>query len=214
MTAPARRRRGSSSSSDSVSSKNERLTEPLAPTAPPAPRLLPTAELPAYTYVPGSGVPHPIRDPRGHSYNRKNRSVRALVPEAWAENRNYLLAVDLFNLGYYWEAHEEWERLWRASGPETTVGRFLKGLVKLSAAGVKVRENSIHGVRRHAASAGEVFADVAAEISDDRYCGLEFTTLQFAADRAAQLSYRHDLPAGAPIRVFPFLLQPEPMPLA
>ena len=51
-------------------------------TAPAAPRLLPTAELPAYTYVPGSGVPHPIRDPRGHSYNRKNRSVRALVPEA------------------------------------------------------------------------------------------------------------------------------------
>lgn len=214
MTAPARRRRGSPSTPENVSQKDERMSTTATATAPPSPRLLPTAELPAYTYVPGSGVPHPIRDPRGHSYNRKNRSVRALAPEAWAENRNYLLAVDLFNLGFYWEAHEEWERLWRASGPDTTVGRFLKGLVKLSAAGVKVRENSIHGVRRHAASAGEVFADVAAEISDDRYCGLQFTTLQFAADRAAQLSYRHDLPPGAPIRVFPFVLQPEPMPLA
>ena len=84
--------------------------------------------------------------------------------------------------------------------------------MKLSAAGVKVRERSIHGVRRHAASAGEVFADVAAEVGTDYFCGLEFTMLQFAADRAAQLAYKQKLPTGEPIRVFPFLLQPEPTP--
>jgi hypothetical protein len=181
-------------------------------TASVAARLLPTAELPPYTYIPGTSTPHPIRDPKGHSYNRKNRPAKPLTAESWAENRTYLLAIDLFNRGYYWEAHEEWERLWRVSGPDTTVGRFLKGLIKLSAAGVKVREKSIHGVRRHAASAGEVFADVAAEADTDRFCGLGFTGLQFAADRAAQLNYRHRLPAGKPARVFPFLLQPEPSP--
>ena len=126
-------------------------------------RLLPSAELPRYTYVPGSGSPHPIRDPRGHSHNRKLPPPIALDPETWAENRWYLWAIDLFNLGYYWEAHEEWERLLRATGADSTCGRFLKGLIKLAAAGVKVREHSLHGVRRHAASAGEVFADVAAE---------------------------------------------------
>ena len=185
-------------------------TEPTAA----IPRLLPTVELPPYTYVPGSGVPHPIRDPKGHSHARKVRTVKPLIPESWADNRTYLVAIDYFNMGYYWEAHEEWERLWRLSGPDTAVGRFLKGLVKLSAAGVKVREKSIHGVRRHAASAGEVFADVAAEVNSERFCGLEFTMLQFAADRAAQLSYKQDFPAGKPIRVFPFLLQPEPMPFS
>jgi predicted metal-dependent hydrolase len=159
-------------------------------------------------------VPHPIRDPKGHSHNRKPRSPQPLVPESWADNRTYLIAVDFFNMGYYWEAHEEWERLWRVSGPDSTVGRFLKGLVKLSAAGVKVREKSIHGVRRHAASAGEVFADVAAEVGSERYCGLEFTMLQFAADRAAQLSYKQEIAPGKPFRVFPFLLQPEPMPFS
>ena len=177
-------------------------------------RLLPAGELPAYTYIPGTETPHPIRDPRGHSHNRKGRPCKALVAESWADNRTFLLAIDYFNLGYYWEAHEEWERLWRISGPDTTIGRFLKGLVKLSAAGVKVRENSIHGVRRHAASAGEVFADVAAEAGTECYCGLEFTMLQFAADRAAQLRYRQDMPASKPIRVFPFVLQPEPMPFS
>lgn len=183
-------------------------------TATAIPRLLPTVQLPPYTYVPGSGTPHPIRDPQGHSHNRKAPAPKALAPEQWADSRTYLVAIDLFNMGYYWEAHEEWERLWRASGPDTTVGRFLKGLIKLSAAGVKVREKSIHGVRRHAASAGEVFADVAAESGADRYCGLEFTMLQFAADRAAQLSYKQEIPVGKPVRVFPFLLQPEPMPFS
>ena len=175
-------------------------------------RLLPTVNPPEYAFYPGSGLPHPIRDPNGHSYGRKHTlgsGPKALCNETWADNRNFLLAIDFFNLGFYWEAHEEWERLWRVSGADTTVGRFLKGLIKLSAAGVKVRERSIHGVRRHAASAGEMFADVAAEADLDAYCGLEFTRLQFAADRAAQLAYKKEHTPGAPVRVFPFLLQPQ-----
>ncbi len=179
-----------------------------------APRLLPSTELPKYTYIPGAGLPHPFRDPRGHSHNRKSPAPLALEADTWAENRSYLWAIDLFNLGYYWEAHEEWERLLRSTGNETTCGRYLKGLIKLAAAGVKVRENSLHGVRRHAASAGEVFADVAAEVSGEFLCGLEFTKLQYAADRAAQLTYKNAYTAGKPVRVFPFILQPNPLPLA
>ncbi|QDT64031.1 DUF309 domain-containing protein [Calycomorphotria hydatis] len=177
------------------------------------PRLLPNAALPEYTFITGCGLPHPYRDPRGHSYQKKNRTPKPLDPDAWAENRAYLLAIDYFNFGYYWECHDGWDRLCRVSGAESEVGKFLKGLVKMAAAGMKVRENSIHGVRRHAASAGEVFADAAAESGEEFYCGLELTMLQFAADRAAQLQYKQELPVGKPLRVFPFLLQPEPMPL-
>jgi uncharacterized protein len=176
-------------------------------------RLLPNSPLPRYTHVPGSGTPHPYRDPRGHSYNQRPMNPKPLTPDRWAENRSYLLGLDHFNLGFYWEAHDEWDRLWRSTGAESLVGRFLKGLVKMAAAGIKVREESIHGVRRHAASAGEVFADVAAESDLDKYCGLDFTLLQFAADRAAQLRYPSELEIGRPLRVFPFLLMPEPLPL-
>ena len=179
-----------------------------------ASRLLPSTDLPGYTYVPGSDTPHPYRDPRGHSYQRKHPAPKPLTPASWAENRSYLLALDYFNHGYYWESHEEWERLWRSSGADSPVGRFLKGLVKLSAAGVKVREHSIHGVRRHAASAGEVFADVAAEVGEEYFCGLQFTMLQFASDRAAQLTYKEKWAPGTPTRVFPFVILPEPLPLA
>ena len=176
-------------------------------------RLLPGATLPPYTYVPGTSTPHPIRHPEGHSYGRKGKTPAALIPERWAENRNFLLAIDLFNFGYYWESHEEWERLWRACPPESPVSHFLKGLVKLAAAGVKVREKSIHGVRRHAASAGEVFADVAAASSSDFYCGLRLTHLQFAADRAAQLPYKEELKPGDPVKVFPFVIEPDQVPM-
>lgn len=177
-------------------------------------RLLPQADLPRYTHIPGAGTPHPFRDPRGHSHNRRPVPAKCLRDEFWAENRCYLLGLDLFNLGFYWEAHDEWDRLLRVTNQESLAGMFLKGLVKMAAAGVKVREESIHGVRRHAASAGEVFADVAAESDQDRFCGLDFTLLQFAADRAAQLSYPTGLEKGRPLRVFPFMLMPEPVPLA
>lgn len=175
-------------------------------------RLLPAVDLPRYTHIPGSGTPHPYRDPRGHSYDRKPLQPKPLCETRWAENRSYLCGLDLFNLGFYWEAHDEWDRLFKMTTPDTLEGRFLKGLIKLAAAGMKVREESIHGVRRHAASAGEVFADIAAESDTDSYCGLNFTMLQFAADRAAQLAYPGDLQPGRPLRVFPFLLLPDPLP--
>ena len=69
------------------------------------PRLLQAAPLPEYTFVPGSGTPHPIRDPQGHSYGRKSGAAaggtKALDPDTWSENRAYLLALDYFNLGLY-----------------------------------------------------------------------------------------------------------------
>ena len=177
------------------------------------PRLLPTIELPSYTYATSQGLPHPYRDPRGHSHGKKGRTPPPLNAARWAESRAYLMALDHFNHGYYWESHDAWDRLHRVADPDSLAGRFLKGMLKMAAAGLKVREQSVHGVRRHAASAGEVFADVAAECGEDHYCGLELTMLQFAADRAAQLSYKRRLPVGEPLRVFPFVLLPEPMPL-
>ena len=87
-------------------------------TASEFPRLLPTVQLPAYTFVPGTDTPHPIRDPRGHSHQKKGqRTTKPLVAESWAENRSYLVAIDYFNAGYYWEAHDEWDRLWRVFRP-------------------------------------------------------------------------------------------------
>nr|WP_244447982.1 DUF309 domain-containing protein [Neorhizobium vignae] len=50
------------------------------------------------------------------------------------------MGQDLFNHGYYWEAHEAWEGLWQAAKRGSQLRAFLKGLILLSAAGVKIRE--------------------------------------------------------------------------
>ena len=122
-----------------------------------APRLLPNAILPPYTYVPGTKTPHPIRHPEGHSHGRKGRTPQPMDPDVWHENRNFLLAIDLFNYGYYWEAHEQFEAVWKAVGRSGDVADFLKGLIKLSAAGVKQLESRPEGFRRHMARAMTLF---------------------------------------------------------
>jgi uncharacterized protein len=66
--------------------------------------------------------------------------------------------VQLFNAGYYWEAHEVWEGLWHAHGRRGATADLLRALIKLAAAGVKVREGQEHGVRIHARRAAELFA--------------------------------------------------------
>jgi hypothetical protein len=114
-----------------------------------------TEPLPPYAFVPGGPWPHPIRSPDGHSYGRR---VRPIEPISGGRSPQFLRGIELFDAGYYWEAHEAWEVLWHAEGRRGATADLLKGLIKLAAAGVKVREGQEHGVRIHAERAAECFA--------------------------------------------------------
>ena len=94
---------------------------------------------PPYAYLPGK-FPHPVRDPDGHSH--APAKALAIDPDALA------WGMDLFNHGYYWEAHEAWEPSWRAAQPGPW-RQVLKGLILLAAAGVKLREKKHEAARRH-----------------------------------------------------------------
>lgn len=141
-------------------------------------RYVPEMALPAYAFVPGRHS-HPVTDPRGHSFGRAVAPILALDPGQPFRSPEYLYAIDLFNSGYYWEAHEEWEGLWVSAGRGGVTGDFLKGLIKLAAAGVKSREGQRAGVTRHAKRAGELFRLVASSRPDRRafYAGLELNVL-------------------------------------
>lgn len=123
-------------------------------------RLYPSRKLPPYSYVPGK-FPHPIRDERGHSFGHLEPPPATPYESLGrGEYHPYLWGFDLFNHGYYWEAHETWEAVWHACGRSGTRADLLKGLIKLSAAGVKAREGSLEGVRRHLLRAAELFETV------------------------------------------------------
>ena len=125
-------------------------------------RFAPEQSLPAYAYVPGH-FPHPTRDPQGHSYGIEPR-VEIPDPNRWQSCQAYLYGVDLFNHGYYWEAHEAWEGLWNACGRSGPAGCFFKGLIRLAAAGVKTRQASLRGIQIHARRAAELFEQTATEL--------------------------------------------------
>lgn len=120
-----------------------------------AKRWAPEEPFPAYSYVPGL-FPHPISDPQGHSFGRTPRERAEDSEGSIFENRSMRVGVDLFNHGYYWEAHEAWEQLWIALERRGPSANLVQGLIKLAAAGVKARQGSREGVRRHARRAVEL----------------------------------------------------------
>lgn len=141
--------------------------------------------LPAYRYVPGRH-PHPTRDPAGHSYGEGRPEVAAFGEEDWAASEEYLQGVDLFNHGYWWEAHEAWEPLWLAAGRTTSLGLFLQGLIQLAAGHLKRHQG-------HAGAAARLGADGLAKLGRAPRLGIDVPA--FARAAADYLEARSEQPA-------------------
>ena len=137
------------------------------PTQPP--RYAPEIPLPPYAYAPGHGLPHPVNDPRGHLFKSPEpvplpldqlpddpTSRRQAIAALFTTHPDWLYALDLFNEGFSWEAHETWEQFWHALGRTTPDARFVQGLIHLAAACVKIREGKPAGVTKHTQRAREL----------------------------------------------------------
>jgi hypothetical protein len=112
--------------------------------------------------------------------------------------------VALFDAGYYWEAHEVWEGLWHAVGRRGATALVLKGLIKLAAAGVKVRERREPGVRTHARRAGVCF-EAARQLGGVPGLGLDLDALVAHAREVAEDPPADPGPRDAAVtRVFAF----------
>ncbi len=150
--------------------------------------------LPPYSYVPGH-TPHPVSDPRGHMLGAAHEPEQPLDPDAWRESVAYLYAVDLFNHGFYWEAHEAWESLWHAAGRAGVVASWLKALIKLAAATVKLREGNAAGVDRHSRRALQLLAEVRSVLPRDVsiYCGLRLDAVEAVGHSLARLATVPDM---------------------
>jgi hypothetical protein len=173
---------------------------------PAPPRLVPDLILPSYSYVPGR-FPHPISDPKGHSFGFKLPLCDPPDPKRWRECRTYLVGIDLFNNGYYWEAHEAWESLWHTCGRKGTTAEFLKGLIQLAAAGVKVRQGEPRGVESHARRAAELFARLRPAIT---FMGLQVEQLiSWAGALAPMPSNTAQESEQVVVIVCPFVLRPD-----
>ncbi|RKZ12896.1 hypothetical protein DRQ50_11275 [bacterium] len=104
-------------------------------------------DLPAYRHVPGR-TPHPTRDPEGHSYGMSEDTLPDLNTADWRECDHYLYGIDLFNAGYWWEAHEALEGLWHAAGVGTPASHVLQAVIQCAAAHLKTFTDRPNGARR------------------------------------------------------------------
>jgi hypothetical protein len=172
------------------------------------PRLLPEKSFPTYAYLPGKD-PHPVRDPRGHSY--RNEPVTVAV-EAALGSDVFRWGIDLFNHGYYWEAHEAWEPLWHAAKRSTQHSQFFKGLILLAAAGVKIREGKWVAAARHAARAAALFRQVK-RVPSHRFetaLGMPLVVLaEYAEAATTPPAFLQKPVPGQPEPVFDFILAPK-----
>lgn len=134
---------------------------------------------PPYRYLPfHPDLPHPRNDPAGHSFGAEETFFAAFSASDWADCEPYLYGVDLFNHGYWWEAHEVWESLWLAAGRDTPAGQFVQGLIQLAGAQLKRYD----GVRRGAMQLTQ--SGIARlQVAKGRYLGIEVAVLVAAAKR-------------------------------
>lgn len=166
----------------------------------------PDEPLPPYAYVPGR-LPHPVSDPAGHSYGRREGPAAPLDPADWQASRAYRRGIVLFDRGYYWEAHEVWESLWHAAGRRGPVALFLQGLIRLAAAGVKVREGRAEGTVHHSRAAARCFRRAAELLGEPpAFLGLRFADLQGWAAQAERCARPAPDDATGVVVVFPFAL--------
>jgi hypothetical protein len=172
------------------------------------PRWLPQKSLPPYAYLPGKN-PHPVRDPAGHSCRVEPFPVAA---EASLDADAFLWGLDLFNHGYYWEAHEAWEGLWQVADRDGPLRMLFKGLILLAAAGVKIRERKNAAAQRHAMRAAALLRQLmkVPDSAFERALGMSLATLAECAEVVTGIPAElQATPPGQPQSMFNFILGPN-----
>ena len=87
-------------------------------------------------------------------YRVEEPAANPLTPESWASNEDFLFGVDLFNAGFFWEAHTFWERLWALPATPPEIRRLLRAMIQTAAACLKVRQGQKAGARKLLGRAG------------------------------------------------------------
>lgn len=129
---------------------------------------------PPYRFVPGRN-PHPTAHPDGHSYHPPGSpapEVTFVDAANWRNSDDYLYGCDLYNHAYWWEAHEAWEGLWQLTDKKSVQGRFLQGLIQVSACHLKRYVAHGRGVERLLGSSVGYLKGVDREIGGAEFMGL------------------------------------------
>jgi len=121
-------------------------------------RYCPDREFPEYAFTPGQN-PHPLKE-GGHMESTGEPECEKLHSDQFQFHKDYLYAIDLINYEYFWEAHAYLEAIWNASGRSTQEAILCKSLIKIAAAGVKLRMGQPEPAKNHLIRCIELVEDL------------------------------------------------------
>ncbi|MDZ7842394.1 MAG: DUF309 domain-containing protein [Gammaproteobacteria bacterium] len=162
--------------------------------------------LPPYRFVPRR-QPHPTADPRGHSYGRAPPYEAAPMDgHRWRASPAYLFGCDLYNRGYWWEAHEAWESIWQLADREGPERAALQGLIQLANCHLKLHMGLVNVVPRLQRRYGAHF-DRAVGLVGMPFLGLDLPAYRSRADAYLHAVTARADPAHDPVH-YPYLRLP------
>ena len=104
-------------------------------------------KLPTIPYTPGK-TERPTLDP----LENEEVTPQPISKLPTYNNPFFLYGLDLFNNGFYWEAHETWEELWHLED-SILHKRMIQGFIQLAASMVKRNQGNSDGQEKLLASA-------------------------------------------------------------
>lgn len=101
-------------------------------------------------------------------------------PLRWRENRTYRAGWNLFEAGFYWEAHEVWEPVWLACRPNAIEQRFLKMAIQTANARLKAAMGKNKAAGRLDDEVALLLSEVKAALGGETkaFMGVDLRTLE------------------------------------
>ena len=97
--------------------------------------------MPAHRHVPGSG----------------SEPDKAVLKAATTNREDaFAYGADLFNHGFFWEAHEVWEAVWMAASPNSARREALRTLIQMANACLKLAMGKHNAFERLAAEIADI----------------------------------------------------------
>ena len=144
-------------------------------------RYIPSWPFPSYIFIPGLN-PHPKKE-GGHMQDQMDPVGELIDLNNTQDNKFLRYSLDLYNNGYFWESHVYFEALWNVHKRTGSTADFLKGMIKLGAAGVKIQINQPANARTHFLRAKELFKSIL-DVEGSVYLGFDLKDIMAKIDLA------------------------------
>ncbi len=162
---------------------------------------------PDRAFVPGS-MPHPRRQPETPGTEPLSEATDDSGAAPFPRERALRRGLDLFNHGYFWEAHEAWEEPWQGMARDSGQALHLQALIRLAAAALKLVMDEPRGVAAHADWCHATFARLERNTPEVFDGGPASGDLLALCERL--LAKRESLLPGSPRRLETVLKLPVP----